>query len=76
MHPRDTSTDAHQLQLRLYQRMAPERRGEIAAHLSDDVRSVVRDGIRRRHPDYSDAELSRALITLLFGHDVAHAIWS
>lgn len=72
---RDTHAAAHQLQLSLYRGMTPERKGEIAALLSDDVRAVARVGIRLRHPEYSDPEVSRALITLLFGKDIARRMW-
>ncbi len=47
--------------------MSLERKGEIAAQLSNAVRNVSSSGIRLRHPEYSDAEASRALMELLFG---------
>ena len=55
--------------------MTLERKGEIAARLSDDIRAIAREGIRLRHPEYSEAEVSRELIALLFGKDVARAVW-
>jgi hypothetical protein len=47
--------------------MSIERRGEIAAQLSDAIRRVALSGIRERHPEYSAAEAFRALKALLFG---------
>ena len=72
---RDTHAAAHQLQHALYHQMTPETKGEYAALLSDDIRQIARVGIRLRHPEYTDSEVSRALITLLFGKDVARSIW-
>ena len=76
MRPLDTHEDAYELQLHLYRQMSAQRKGEMAAELSNAVRSIARQGIRVRHPEFSDAEVSRELIRILFGEDVAVAIWS
>jgi hypothetical protein len=55
--------------------MAPERRAEIALMLSDSIRDVARTGIHERHPEYSSADISRALIVLLYGADMARRVW-
>lgn len=75
MDLRDTHAEAHQVQLSLYREMAPQRKGEIAALLSDDVRRIARDGIWQRHPDYTDLEVSQTLIALLFGQEIVRALW-
>lgn len=75
MRAHDTHEDAYRLQLSLYRAMTPERKGEIAAQMSVEVRRIARDGIRHRHPEYSDTEASRALIAALFGHDIPGPSW-
>jgi hypothetical protein len=55
--------------------MTPERRAEISLELSDAIRTIAREGIRRRHPEYSSAEVSKALIVLLYGSVVARRVW-
>jgi len=75
MIPRDTHPEAHRVQMDLYRAMSPARRLEMALELSDDVRSLSREGFARRHPEYSAEEVSRALITLLFGKELARSIW-
>lgn len=74
MRSRDTRKEAHQLQMSLYREMTPERKGEMAALLSDDVRRIARDGIRQRHPECSDLEVSQALLSLLYGEDIAREV--
>jgi hypothetical protein len=73
--PHDTTPAAHEAQLRAYRRMAPERRAEISLELSDAIRTIAREGIRRRHPEYSGADVSKALVVLLYGLDVARRVW-
>jgi len=72
MLPRDTHPEAHLFQLGLYRAMSLERKGNIAAQLSNAIRSVACSGIRLRHPDYSDAEACRALMALLFGETACY----
>jgi hypothetical protein len=75
MRPFDTHHHAHDVQLRLYRQMSPERRAEIALELSEDVRRITCDGIRQRHPEYSDEDVRHALVALIYGEDVARRLW-
>ena len=75
MRPRDTSAEAHEIQLEIYRAMAPERRVEVAFELSDSIRQVAVDGIRQRHPEYSDGEVRRAVVALIYGNDLARLAW-
>jgi hypothetical protein len=75
MIPRDTHQEAHRVQMGIYRKMSPARRMEIALQMSDEVRSLTREGIVRRRPEYSHDEVSRALIALLFGKELARSIW-
>lgn len=43
--------------------------------MSDDVRRIALEGIRRRHPEYDERRARRALISLLLGADVARRLW-
>jgi hypothetical protein len=71
----DTHHHAHDVQLRVYRQMSPERRAEIAFELSEDVRRITCDGIRQRHPEYSDEDVRRALVALIYGEELARKIW-
>jgi hypothetical protein len=73
--PHDTSRAAHDVQVRLYRSMPDERRAALALEMSDDARRVTAEGIRQRHPEYSEVEVRRALVALLYGRKVAEKVW-
>jgi hypothetical protein len=70
MLPRDTHPTVHELQLAAYRALSPERRAEIAAELTRLTRGMAREGIRLRHPSYTEAEVNSALLYLLYGKEV------
>jgi hypothetical protein len=63
----DTSPEAATVHLELYRSLGPSGRLQIAVDLSDAVRQTAIDGIRRRHPEYTDDAVSRAFLTLVYG---------
>ena len=69
MIPRDTHPEAHRVQMELYRAMSPERKAAIMAEMSILVRHLARVGIRERHPEYSEDEVSDALLFLLYGRE-------
>jgi len=64
----DTTPQAAALQLRLYRSLTSSARAQIAVDLSDAVRETAMAGIRRRHPEYSNAEVARAFLEMLYGN--------
>lgn len=73
--PRDTTEEAYELQARLHRSMAPEQRSELALRMSDDIRRIAAEGIRLRHPEYSDRDVRRALVAVLYGVQAAKLVW-
>jgi len=63
----DTTARAAAVQLRLYQAVDASRRAQIAVELSDAARETTLAGIRRRHPGFSEAELARSFLALVYG---------
>ncbi len=63
----DTTPRAAAIQLQLYRRAGPAGRARIAVELSDAVRQTTVAGIRRRHPEYSESEVSAAFLRLVYG---------
>jgi hypothetical protein len=55
------------MQLELYRAAGTARRAQVAAELSDAVRETALAGIRRRHPEFSEFEVRRSFLTLLYG---------
>ena len=62
MLPRDTSDEAAAAQLEVYRRMTPEARLQVALELTEMSRQLLVDGIRARHPEYSDEQVRLAMI--------------
>jgi hypothetical protein len=75
MRPFDTSKDAHELQMRLYRSMTDAQRSELALRMSDDLRRIAAEGIKHRHPDYSEGDVRRALVALFYGAEAAAKVW-
>lgn len=65
--PRDTSEEAARVQLEVYRRMAPADRLRVGLELTRMSRELIAQGIRARHPEYSDDEVRWAVILLWLG---------
>ena len=59
------------MQIAAYRAMTPSQRVEIALQLSDDVRAISRNGIRRRHPDLDERGVHHEFLRILYGSDLA-----
>ncbi len=68
--PRDTSEDAARIQLEVYRRMAPSERLNVGLELTRMSRDLLAEGIRARHPEYSDDEVKWAVIRVWIGRDM------
>jgi hypothetical protein len=55
--------------------MSPAERIEGVVQLSEDMRTMAVDGIRARHPDYSDAQIRLAHFRLLYGDELYRRVW-
>lgn len=55
--------------------MTGAERLQVAFRLTALSRRATETGIRRRHPEYGDEDVRRALVRLLHGDDVARRVW-
>jgi hypothetical protein len=63
----DTSSQAAAVQFELYTRLDSAAHVAIAAEMSDALRVIAAEGIRRRQPGLTDAEVADALLVLFYG---------
>ena len=70
MRPLDTNPDALRVQIEIFQRMEPHQRLQAAAHLSETCRSLLAEGIRKRHPNYDEKQVKLAVIRCLLPEDL------
>lgn len=64
---RDTSPEAERVQADVLRRLGPSRRLEIAFEMSQEARALVKQRLRRQHPELDEAGLDRALIEEVYG---------
>jgi hypothetical protein len=67
----DTDPAAYQAQIAALRRLGPQGRANLAADLSCEVRALTEQGIRRRHPDFTDLQVRHELLRIFYGADLA-----
>lgn len=65
--PHDTTPEAAAVQLAVWRGMSCEQRSQLAAEMSENVRQVAAEGVRRRHPEYDENQVRLGMIRLLLG---------
>lgn len=74
-NPADTSTAAHQAQMRVYRRMSPEARLRTASNMSLEMDELTRTGIRARHPGYTAEQVEDAVRVGRLGESLFRQAW-
>ena len=67
----DTSREALRAQFAALRRIPPARRLELMDDLTQLVRSLAWEGLRRRNPGLAEAELDAMFFELVLGPDLA-----
>jgi len=67
----DTDPKAERVLIEGLRAMPVWRKIEIMGQLSEMVRQLAFEGVRRRHPDADDAEVRRRLADIRLGHELA-----
>ena len=63
--PADTSQAAANVQTEALRRMGLSGRAELTFQLCDNLRQITKAGIRHRHPDYTDLQVTQAYLRLI-----------
>jgi len=61
----DTTFEAEQVQLEIFRRMGPEKRLQCVIALSQACRELLKEGVRRRHPEYNERQITLAVARLM-----------
>lgn len=69
--PKDTSADAFARLMDALRGLGAERRLQLAAEMSDELREIAKAGIRSRHPEYTEQQVRERLEDLLLGEQLA-----
>ena len=70
----DTSQAARNAQVEFFRRLTPAERVTLACQMSEEVRELAADGVRHRHPEYSEGEVDLAVRDLLLGEEIAELL--
>lgn len=67
---RDTSPEATQVYFDVLRRMGPAGRLRQASELTRTMRGVLADGIRYRHPEYTEEQVWQAVVRRVLGEEL------
>jgi len=65
--PADTTIEAVRKQFEILRRLGPEVRLKMAFEMSDNLRQIVEDGVRDRHPDFDEKKIQLEVLRLMIG---------
>jgi hypothetical protein len=65
--PRDTTRDAFMRQLEVLRRIGIEGRAAMTFELSDNLRQIVKDGVRHYHPDWDEMRVKQEVLRIVLG---------
>lgn len=68
---RDTSRDAEEVQIGLLRRASPQQKIEMLRGMHRSAAALTEQGLRRRHPSATGAELDRLRAEIWLGRDLA-----
>ena len=71
----DTTPSAQEAQIAVARRLGPEGRLRVAAELSEDIRRVSIEGVRRRNPAYTYEQARRVLMSAIWGAQLSERVW-
>ena len=68
--PKDTTIDALEKQFEILERIGIEGRAEMTFELSDNLRQIIEDGVRFRHPEYDESQIFQEVIRITAGDEL------
>ena len=66
----DTAPEARAVQYRALRSIGMAGRIAMTFELSDNMRSIVADGVRHRHPQWDDKAVEREVLRLMIGDEL------
>lgn len=70
--PCDTTNDAAARQLLVLRDLGLRGRAAMTFELSDNLRQVVKDGVRHRHPDWDETRIRQEVFRIVLGDRLFH----
>jgi hypothetical protein len=73
--PADTTREAALVQYEVFRRMPASRRLELVCEMSNALRRLVAEGVRSRHPEYSEKQVKLAVSRLTLGEELFRKVY-
>ncbi|AEH51731.1 hypothetical protein [Pseudothermotoga thermarum] len=71
----DTPTELEKAQIEILRKMPPEKRLKMSIELTENTIKLLKEGVRNRHPEYSDEEVKFAVIKILLGEELFKKVY-
>ncbi|MCI0498822.1 MAG: hypothetical protein L0Y36_03950 [Planctomycetales bacterium] len=71
----DTSKDAAAKQFEVLRNMGLQGRAKLTFQLCDNLREITRAGIRHRHPDYTEQQVTHAYLRLILDKELFQQVF-
>jgi len=65
--PKDTSREAFRKQVEVLRDLGTSGRAAMTLEFSRDLRQIVKDGVRHRHPDWDEARIQQEVLRIVLG---------
>lgn len=65
--PKDTSRDAFLKQIEILRGLGTSGRAAMTLELSHNLRQIVKDGVRHRHPGWDKARVQQEVLRIVLG---------
>ena len=73
--PEETSIAAENAQIEALRQMGLSGRAKLTFELCRTLRRITREGIRYRHPDYTDEQVTQGCLRLILDNDLFEQIF-
>jgi hypothetical protein len=71
----DTTADALAVQLQVLRRIGVAGRAAMTFELSDNLRQIVKDGVRCRHPDWDETQIKHETFRIVYGERLYNEVF-
>ncbi len=75
MRELDTSSKARKVQIEILRKMGPEQRLKVSLELTGYLKKLLEEGVKSRHPEYSEQEVKLAVIRILLGNELFEIVY-
>ncbi len=71
----DTLPQMERIQTEILRKVKPEQRLKIALELSETSKKLLEEGVRSRHPEYTEQKIKLAVIRILLGEELFISVY-